>query len=227
MWHLEGSEAGRERGGIRELTGTGSHRRHPRHRVILIGSFILIKALILFALWTGLHIPGNLSASGQVFAREDGQSGRGGEAEISEETESSAPVYPKDLLLSIQKEREALRKREEALNEREAYVQQEEARFRKIQQEVEEKVEALAQLQASLHELIREKKSLENEILKRLAKVYESTPPEQAGPMLSSLDVKLAAQILIRMDGRKAGKIWGFVSPERASQISSEIARLK
>ncbi len=162
-----------------------------------------------------------------MFAREDGQSGRGGDAEISEETESSAPVYPKDLLLSIQKEREALRRREEALNEREAYVQQKEARFRKIQQEVEEKVEALAQLQASLRELIREKKSLENEILKRLAKVYESTPPEQAGPMLSSLDVKLAAQILIRMDGRKAGKIWGFVSPERASQISSEIARLK
>ncbi|MBW2058904.1 MAG: hypothetical protein JRJ26_15565, partial [Deltaproteobacteria bacterium] len=125
------------------------------------------------------------------------------------------------------KEREALRRREEALAKREERVRQEEARLRKVEQEIEKKLETLTQIRLSLQELIQEKKGLDDDILKKLAKVYESTPPEQAGPMLSRLDVRLAAQILIRMDGRKAGKIWGFVSPERASQISSEITHLK
>jgi flagellar motility protein MotE (MotC chaperone) len=131
------------------------------------------------------------------------------------------------LFLSIQRERDALRKREESLSKREEHVRQEEARFKKIQGEIEERLEALVEIQTSIQELIQEKKGLEDTILKKLAKVYESTPPEQAGPMISELDVKLAAQILIRMDGRKAGKIWGYVSPERASQISSEIANLQ
>jgi len=209
------------------LAGIALDDRHGRRRGILVICFILVKGLILLILWTGLHIRGNISSPGHVFAEEDGQGGTAGEVNITEEIGSSAVAYPEDLLLSIQREREALRRREESLNKREEHVHQEEARIRKIQLEIEEKLEALAHLQTSLQELIQEKKSLENEILKKLAKVYESTPPEQAGPMLSSLDVKLAAQILIRMDGRKAGKIWGYVSPERASQISSEIAQLQ
>ncbi len=209
------------------MGGIALYDRHGRRRGILVICFILIKGLILLTLWTGLHIRGNISSPGDVFAKEDGQGGTVGEANITEEIGSSAVAYPEDLLLSIQREREALRRREESLNKREEHVHQEEARIQRIQLEIEEKLEALAHLQTSLQELIQEKKSLENEILKKLAKVYESTPPEQAGPMLSSLDVKLAAQILIRMDGRKAGKIWGYVSPERASQISSEIAQLQ
>lgn len=209
------------------MAGCGFRKCLPRQREIMIVSFILIKAMVLFILWTSLDIPGSISSPNRVYAKEYGQNSEDGHGETTDEAESSEVVYPKDLLLSIQKEREALKRLEESLRKREEQVQQEEARLRKIQLDIEERLETLAQIQTSLQELIQEKKSLENEILKKLAKVYESTPPEQAGPMLSRLHVRLAAQILIRMDGRKAGKIWGFVSPERASQISSEITKLK
>jgi flagellar motility protein MotE (MotC chaperone) len=199
----------------------------PKQKDLFILSLILIKTLVLFLLWGNLDIPGAMPSSNRVYADEGRQKAEGGLGGTLQKTDASETAYPRDLLLSIQRERDLLKRREEILRKREEQVRGEEARLRRIQREIEERLENLAQIQASLQELIQEKKSLDNEILKKLAKVYESTPPEQAGPMLSRLDVSLAAQILIRMDGRKAGKIWGFVSPERASQISSEISRLQ
>lgn len=209
------------------MADRGFRKHPPRRRDILIVFFVLIKVLVLFILWASLEIPGNISASNRVYAKEDGQNDEDGRAESPDKAESWGAEYPEDLLLSIQREREVLRGREEELRRREEEVRQGEARLRKVEREIEKKLETLTEIQFFLQELIQEKKSLDDAILKKLAKVYESTPPEQAGPMLSRLDVRLAAQILIRMDGRKAGKIWGFVSPERASQISSEITRLK
>ena len=209
------------------MTIGGSRERFPRERYILLVSFILIKVLVLFVLWTSFDFPGSVSASNQAHAEEEAQHHAAGQNDPSTRAESFDGEHPDDLLASIRKEREALRDREGTLKRREEQVRQKEARLREVQSEIEAKLETLSQIQVSLEELIQEKKGLENEILKKLARVYESTPPEQAGPMLARLDVKLAAQILIRMDGRKAGRIWGFVSPERASQISSEISRLK
>jgi flagellar motility protein MotE (MotC chaperone) len=209
------------------LTIGGSREGFPRERYILLVSFILIKVLVLFVLWTSFDFPGSFSASNQAHAEEEAQHHEVEQNDPSTGAGSFDGEHPDDLLAAIRKEREALRDREGTLKRREEQVRQKEARLREVQSEIEAKLETLSQIQVSLEELIQEKEGLENEILKKLARVYESTPPEQAGPMLARLDVKLAAQILIRMDGRKAGRIWGFVSPERASQISSEISRLK
>jgi len=204
-----------------------SRRRGTRQRDVLIVSFILIKVLVLFVLWAGFDFHGKISASNQVYAKEDVGTHGDESREPSAEAESPEGDHPEDLILSIQREQEALRDREEKLRQREAKVRERELRLQAVERDIERKLETLSQIQASLAELIQEKKSLDSEILKKLARVYESTPPEQAGPMLASLDVGLAAQILIRMDGRKAGRIWGFVSPERASEISAEIDRLQ
>jgi flagellar motility protein MotE (MotC chaperone) len=45
--------------------------------------------------------------------------------------------------------------------------------------------------------------------------------------MFNKLDVDLAAKILVKMKGRNAGKIWGYVNPEQAVKISKELANLK
>ena len=63
--------------------------------------------------------------------------------------------------------------------------------------------------------------------LKKLAQVFEATPPEQAGPMFDKLDVRLAAKILFRMKGRYAGKIWGYVDPDQAVAISNELSTME
>ena len=43
---------------------------------------------------------------------------------------------------------------------------------------------------------------------------------------MSKLDVDIASKLLINMNGRKAGKIWGFVNPDRAVLISNRLSEI-
>ncbi|MBW1854304.1 MAG: hypothetical protein JRJ00_06435 [Deltaproteobacteria bacterium] len=97
----------------------------------------------------------------------------------------------------------------------------------KKKKELEGKEKELEQREKKIEQLIALKETEEAKDLNKLAKVFEATPAEQAGPMFSKLDVKIAAKILVRMKGRSAGKIWGFVDPDQAVRISKELAKIK
>ncbi len=115
----------------------------------------------------------------------------------------------------------------EELKLREERLRQEEANLRALKKEIEAKLQQLKALQIKVSKLLKERDEKEEKRLVQLAHVFESTPPEQAGPLLSKLDVKTAAEILYRMNGRKAGKIWGYVDADRAVKISEELTKLK
>ena len=123
-------------------------------------------------------------------------------------------------LTLLEKKRKELESKEEGLKQREE-------RLHQLKAEIEERLEKLAQMEKKIEQLIALKKSKEDKELTKLAKVFEATPPEQAGPMFNRLDVKIAAKILVRMKGRNAGKIWGYVDPDQAVRISKELAKLK
>jgi flagellar motility protein MotE (MotC chaperone) len=61
---------------------------------------------------------------------------------------------------------------------------------------------------------------------KEMAKVYEATPAAKAGSMLEKLDVKTAAGITMNMKKDKAGAVWGYISPQKAVEITKEITRV-
>ncbi len=121
----------------------------------------------------------------------------------------------------------ALQKRDAELNAREVALRKEEERIESLKRNLDTRIEKLSRLEEKIASMIDQKKAVENEKVRKLAKVFEETPPEQAGPLLSKLDVDIAAQLILKMTGRKAGRIWGFVAPEQAVRISKELARLK
>ncbi|MFQ5692889.1 MAG: MotE family protein [Nitrospinota bacterium] len=121
----------------------------------------------------------------------------------------------------------ALREKEATLKRREVRLQQQEARLERLRRDIERKVAELRAIQAKIESYVVRGKKLSEERLKRLAKVYESAPPEKAGLLISELDPSLAAVILMRMDGRKAGRIWGFVEQGKAVRISREMTKLR
>ena len=106
-------------------------------------------------------------------------------------------------------------------------LRQEEERLKILKKDIETKLQALKALENKVGKLLKKRDEREEKRLEQLASVFESTPPEQAGPLFSKLDIKTAAAILYRMNGRKAGKIWGFVNADRAVKISEELTRLK
>jgi|Deesub1362A_J573_1020465.scaffolds.fasta_scaffold00118_25 flagellar motility protein MotE (MotC chaperone) len=140
---------------------------------------------------------------------------------------------------------EEVKQKEEALARREAALHSEEERLKLLRQEILQTIEHLEAKRRDLEEarqrlrqtqkkLEDERKRLEalrkqikqeldrqvEERLGKLAKVFDETTPEKAGKILSQLDPPTAAALLQRMNSRKAGRIWGYVDPERAREIS-------
>jgi len=124
-----------------------------------------------------------------------------------------------------------LDKKRSELEKKERELTQKNEQLSKLKTEIEKTLDHLAQkeegIDKKINQLITLKESMEEEELKKLAKVFEATPPEQAGPMFDKLDVELAAKILFRMKGRDAGKIWGYVDPDQAVKISRVLSNLK
>ncbi len=120
-----------------------------------------------------------------------------------------------------------LQQKEIEIEKKAAALKEEEERLHQLKRDIEERLAELAKAEKKIEQLIPITEIEEDKELTKLAKVFEATPPEQAGPMFNSLDVALAAKILVRMKGRNAGKIWGYVNPEQAVKISKELANLK
>ena len=124
-----------------------------------------------------------------------------------------------------------LNKRRKELDQREEKLKQEEERLNQLKSEIYKSLEGLTEKEVGIDKRIKDlvtlKENLEEAELKKLAQVFEATPPEQAGPMFDKLDVKLAAKILFRMKGRYAGKIWGYVDPDQAVAIRNELSTME
>jgi flagellar motility protein MotE (MotC chaperone) len=61
---------------------------------------------------------------------------------------------------------------------------------------------------------------------KELAKVYEATPPDKVGALLNNMDSRTAAGIIMQMNVKKAGPVWGELNPEKAVEITKAIASI-
>jgi len=157
--------------------------------------------------------------------------------EASAEQEGVLPKVDLKLFKSLQEQRLKLAKRKERLND-------EEYRLKLLKEQIESKIEELKKIRSEISKhkksmamhrqkpvQSKEKKSRgkvadkSEDKMGQLARIYEATPPEQAGPLLERLDAKIAAMILMRMNERRAGKILGFIEPTKAAKISEEMVK--
>jgi flagellar motility protein MotE (MotC chaperone) len=120
-----------------------------------------------------------------------------------------------------------IKSREEEMKRKKDTLEIQEQNLKKLKNQIEVRIEQLVKIEKNISTLITQKEHLESEKMKKLSKVFEATPPEQAGILMSKLDVDIAAKLLINMNGRKAGKIWGFVNPDRAVLISNRLSEIK
>ena len=119
----------------------------------------------------------------------------------------------------------SLQARKIELDSRENAIKTEEQKLLSLKKEILDKIDLLRGLEEKLNVTIEANKSIESKKYKDLAKVYESTLPAKAGPMLEKLDVSTAAGITMNMKRDKAGAIWGYLSPQKAVEITREITR--
>jgi len=124
----------------------------------------------------------------------------------------------KDRLSGERKLMSSLVKKKKVLEDRENFLNS-------LSNEILSEIDRLSEIEGRLNVLLETFKEMDNKKYKDLAKVYESTPPDRAGPMLEKLDSRAAASIIMNMKGKKAGAIWGYIKPSKAVEITSEIIK--
>lgn len=117
----------------------------------------------------------------------------------------------------------ALEEKQKSLDKREAVLKVEEQRLLALKNEIIEKMAELKAEQEKLYAELEKVAASDAKKYKDLAKVYDSTPPAKAGAMLEAMDLKTAAGITMHMKKDKAGAIWGYLTPQKAVEITREI----
>ena len=105
----------------------------------------------------------------------------------------------------------SLHERQKQLDNREKALKDEEKKIETLKREVTEKMEALRALQEKI-QLSHIQKEETDKKYKVLAKMYEATPPEKAAMIFEKMERKMAAEIMLRMNSKKAGAIWAYIN---------------
>lgn len=212
---------------------TGSIKGVPVKIIVLPVIFLVVFKLIFLFASSGNSLmddPGMLLTTADVSAQEEPPAqNTEPENTVVELPADSEPVssdefsfgkWGPDFINEMKLRENEIKRKNDALK-----IQ--EQNLNKLKYQIEERIEQLVKIEKNISALIAQKEQVENEKMNKLAKVFEATPPEQAGILMSKLDVDIAAKLLINMQGRKAGKIWGFVNPDSAVLISNRISEIK
>jgi flagellar protein FlbB len=120
----------------------------------------------------------------------------------------------------------ALSAKKTELDNRENALRAEEQRLLTLRKEITDKIAFLKTNEEKLSTILESAHASEVKRYKEMAKVYEATPAAKAGSMIEKLDIKTAAGITMNMKKDKAGAIWGYITPQKAVEITKEITRV-
>ena len=138
----------------------------------------------------------------------------------------AAPAVPpisdseRAVLLELRERRQELENRAQALASREALLT---ATEKKITARVDE----LKTLQARLEALDTARKERDEASWRGLVKVYETMKPREAAAIMNDLDMAVLLAVLDRMREAKAAPILAAMAPDKARQVTAELAQMR
>jgi flagellar motility protein MotE (MotC chaperone) len=89
------------------------------------------------------------------------------------------------------------------------------------------RVAELTSLQKRLEQLDGQRRQREEASWAGLVKTYETMPPRDAAAIFNDLDKQVLLNVLDRMKERNAAAILAAMQPERARQVTAELARMR
>ncbi len=120
---------------------------------------------------------------------------------------------------------ESLRARRTELQGREQAIASREVVLAAAERRLNQRIEELAQLQRRLEAAERNRVEREDQGWRNLVKLYETMRPRDAAAIFNDLEMTVLVQVMDRMREAKAAPIMGAMNPERARQLTAELAR--
>lgn len=143
------------------------------------------------------------------------------EAEISPSTEPQySSVEERRLLVALKEERLNLQ------NERDA-LSQEKKDLKRLESEVDKKLDELKSLRTKIQGLLAEKDAEEQRRVQELSKMYEKMTSEKAAAIIATLDQDLAIDLLAQMKTKAAAKVLGNMNRDKAAKLTAAFSSLE
>jgi flagellar motility protein MotE (MotC chaperone) len=120
-----------------------------------------------------------------------------------------------------------LRQRRVALDNREAALAAREATLAAVDRRLAARVAELTALQNRLEALERDRKARDETNWAGLVKVYESMKPRDAAVIFNDLDLAVLLPVVDRMKEAKAAPIIAAMLPDRARQLTADLAQMR
>lgn len=203
------------------MTAPPSFGRAPRLRLLpaLIVIAAVMLALRLADIWQDV----------EVLAQEAARAPATQQA-AAEETAGPLPAPPPgmdplrmteteiQLLQELAARRDQLEGRERSLSQREALLTAAERR-------IDEKILRLEGLQATIESLLVEFDEQEEAQFASLVRIYENMKPRDAARIFEQLDMRVLLEVIGRMRERNSAPILAQMRPDRAQQITLQLAQ--
>lgn len=165
-----------------------------------------------------------------LAAAPDAEDGAGNAQEISEQsapTPGSAknPTQPRSQSRSEIELLDQLAERRKKLDGWEREIAQRDALLKAAETRIDEKVQELKAMQASLDGLIKVYDDQQDGQVRSLVKIYENMKPKDAARIFQELDMQTLLLVAERMKERKLAPIMAQMNPGKAKEVTVELAR--
>lgn len=117
-----------------------------------------------------------------------------------------------------------LRQRRQELDQREARLAAREAMLDAAEHKLSGRVDELQSLQKQLEGLEAARRDHEEANWRSLVKLYESMKPRDAATIFNDLDMQVLLSVVDRMKEAKAAQILAAMQPEKARQVTTQLA---
>lgn len=208
-----------------------------------------LAGLVIFSLFTAISQPGThprrsgtLLAS-QAFASEKpaGAAAPAATARAAGTPRASAPepaatrpaaddtsatriIFRPDPLATLA---DSLKQKERDLDEREKALKKKEEYLEAIRKETATNLASIKDLYNKLEMKSAQAKQQREKDLAKWRSIYQSMPPEKAGPIIQGLETDLALELLSQMDPKKAAKILSTIQSQKAVELTKKLGEKK
>jgi flagellar export protein FliJ len=130
------------------------------------------------------------------------------------------PVFAEEDFVKFIKE-----KRQELIM-KEKILKQEEQRLQIIREDIDKKIAKYNKILNQIEDILNKINDANDERIKKIAKTYETMPPEDAVEKLSALNEKIAINILSEMKSKKAASIIAMMDIKKAVLITESLTNI-
>jgi len=122
---------------------------------------------------------------------------------------------------------QSLAKRRQELDEWSKKVQLKENMLVATEGRIDDKIASLQKMKKEVETLLAKYNEQEDLKIKSLVKIYESMKPKDAARIFEELDMPVLLSVVDKMSERKVGAVLAYMSPERAKDLTIQLAEQK